>query len=238
MLPVTSPSLTPAEPLAEPTVEGHSKQATHPNSTLKTHQHYWLLWLMLVTSAFLSGCAQLGGVGKPQHYDPNLDRTELLSTINNWQIKGQIAFIQPSKREKASIFWQHDESSQSLNLTTYLGINVMSLESVNGIHQLTIDGKDYQTRNLDQLIWQLTGLTFPSDALTYWVKAVPYSESDEINLSAENQLPATITSYYNNQQWHVQYSRYQEFQGVQLPTSILIKQQGLTIKLAIRQWQI
>ena len=204
----------------------------------KTEQQHWLIWLMLILSTFLSGCAQLGSGGKPQHYDPHLDRTALLSTIDNWQIKGQIAFIQPSKREKASIFWQHDETRQSLNLTTYLGINVMSLESVNGVHQLTIDGKDYQTRNLDQLIWQLTGLTFPSDALTYWIKAIPYSESDEITLSAENQLPARITSYYNNQQWRVQFSRYQEFQGVQLPTSILIKQQGLTIKLAIRQWQI
>lgn len=194
-----------------------------------------LITCLLLT---LSGCAQLGDLSKGQSYDPNADRTELLSNINDWQIKGQIAFIQPSKREKATIFWEHGDDYQSLNLTTYLGINVMSLESVDGVHQLTIDGKDYQTRNLDQLIWQLTGLTFPSDALTYWIKALPYSHNDEISLSPESQLPSAITSYYNNQQWRVQYSRYQTFQGVQLPTSILIKQHGLTIKLAIRQWKI
>ncbi len=204
----------------------------------RTMNSQLLMGLIMCLTLMLGGCAQLGSFGKQQNYDPSSDRTELLSSINDWQIKGQIAFIQPSKREKASIFWQHGEDNQSLNLTTYLGINVMSLESINGSHQLTIDGKDYQTRNLDQLIWQLTGLTFPSDALTHWIKAVPYSDSDEISLSTESQLPATITSYYNNQQWRVQYSRYKEFQGVQLPTSILIKQQGLTIKLAIRQWQI
>ena len=207
----------------------------HKNTYLATRTCKHLLGLVLLL--FVSSCAQLPKLGTNQ-YDTSVERNELLSQIQHWQIKGQIAFIQQSKREKASIFWQKESEHQSLNLTTYLGINVLSLETENGIHQLTIDGKDYQTRNLDQLIWQLTGLTFPSDALSFWIKALPYHEDDLIELSADSQLPKTITSFYNNQRWQIQYRKYQSFQGVAMPTDILVKQQGLTIKLAIRQWTI
>ena len=195
---------------------------------------------LLLSLLFLSGCAQLSQVEqKPSgFYDLHQDRTTLLSNIQQWQIKGQIAFIQPDKRERASIFWQRQEDSQSVNLTTYLGINVLSLSTEQGQHELEVDGKTYHTQQLDRLIWQLTGLTFPSDALPYWIKAIPYSDQDSVELSEEDRLPSSITSHYNNQIWTIHYQAYKDFQGVQLPTAILVKQQGMTIKLAIRQWTI
>ncbi|WP_448213302.1 lipoprotein insertase outer membrane protein LolB [Colwellia sp. MEBiC06753] len=195
---------------------------------------------LLLISLLLTGCAQSPSSNQSALKNDlsGNTRIEQLQNIKHWQISGQIAFLQESKREKASIFWQKNSAEQRLNLTTYLGINVLSLTSDTHGHVLEVEGKKYRSDNLDELILQLTGLDFPSDALSYWLKALPYSNDDLVALNAESQLPDTITSFYQNKIWQIQYQRYKQVKNIALPSAILIKQQNLTIKLAINDWSI
>jgi len=165
------------------------------------------------------------------------ERAEQLANITQWQVTGKIAFIEKNKRESASLNWQVDEKhkNQQLNLTSYLGINVLQLKSTEGQHSLKFDGKTYQDDDLTTLIYSLTGLTLPTEALVYWIKGVAFQPSDHINYDQSN-LPIMLTSVYNNQQWQVTYGNYKQVNHYVLPTKLTIKKDNLLIKIAIKQW--
>ena len=142
---------------------------------------YYLFILFTLSTVILSGCAT-----KPSNDSSTLNiqqsakqRATQLSQIKQWHLRGKIAFIeqlkdQKSKRESATIAWRVNEVNitQELNLTSYLGINVLHLESERDLHLIKVNGKEYRTHNLPQLVHSLTGLTLPTNALTHWLKVV------------------------------------------------------------------
>ena len=87
-------------------------------------------------------------------------------------------------------------------------------------------------------MYSLTGLTLPTDALTFWLKGLPYQSTDQVTLSPKTQLPVSLTSLFDNIEWHIDYSKYQVFDGVQMATQFTIKKEGLLIKIAIKKWSL
>ena len=152
----------------------------------------------------------------------------------------KIAFIEKKSRSSATLSWQVDEnkSTQKLNLTTYLGINVLQLDSNANSHKIQVDGKTYQGHNLEVLIHSITGLTLPTQALTFWLKGIPYQEDDSIHYQKTTQLPLTLSSYYNNELWQVSYANYQQIDSYSLATKFSIKKDDLLIKIVVNDWSI
>jgi len=170
-------------------------------------------------------------------------RTNKLLQNNVWKLQGKIAFIEKTsnkkdKRESASITWHVNEEAQhqTLNLTSYLGINVLHLESNKKQHVIKVDGKEYRDTNLAYLIYSLTGLTLPTNALIYWLKGLPYKTSDRLKVNQNTQLPISISSYYNNALWQISYHNYRVFEGIEMATKFTIKKDGLLIKVAVKEW--
>lgn len=208
---------------------------------------YYLFFLLTLSSAILSGCAI-----KPSNDSSTLtvpqsavQRATQLTKINQWNIRGKIAFIEQlkdktSKRESASIAWQVNENNQSqeLDLTSYLGINVLHLASKDNNHLIKVNGKEYRANDLTRLVYSLTGLTLPTKALTFWLKGLPYQPSDEVEFSPSTQLPVSLTSLFDNVQWRIDYRKYKVFDGVQMATQFTIKKDGLLIKIAIKKWSL
>lgn len=194
----------------------------------------------LVVIALLSGCATI----KDDEYATEssqlskTQRIEQLSQLTNWQLKGKLAFIEADKRESATLFWRHNEKTQSqqLNLTTYLGINVLTLKSDCTQHSVEVDGELYQGDNLERLIYSLTKLTLPVGAMTHWLKGLAYLPNDEIIYDNISQLPKSLISSHSNQHWQINYSNYQLFDQYLLAKRITIKSRDLTIKIQINQW--
>ncbi|MDO6446448.1 lipoprotein insertase outer membrane protein LolB [Colwellia sp. 1_MG-2023] len=197
-----------------------------------------LLCLLLL----LHGCASNKIIERSSTslHDTKEARLEKLKHIQQWQIKGKIAFLQKNKRESASLFWQYhqDTGQQTLKLTTYLGINVLTLHTDNGQHRVEIDGENYQSDNLEQLIYSLTGLILPTNALNYWLKGQVYSAADTISYDKQSELPNKLTSYYQGNIWQISYKKYQQVNDVSLAHQLSIKQNDLTIKIMINQWKL
>jgi len=199
------------------------------------------LFLLLSCTFLLSGCSttstKLSPVltkQKPQH------RIAQLSQLQQWKVQGKIAFLERKQRNSATLSWKVDEKSktQQLNLTSYLGINVLQLDSNNNSHKIQVDGKTYQDRNLEALIYSLTGFTLPTKALSFWLKGIPYQDSDNVIYQENTRLPQSLTSYYNNQLWQINYSNYKQIDDYSLPTKLSIKKDDLTIKIAINEWAV
>jgi outer membrane lipoprotein LolB len=197
--------------------------------------------LSLLALMLINGCStQPRQAGKLETNQTIEQRNDKLSQLNDWQFKGKIAFIQSDKRQSASIIWQHQQSinKQTLDLTSYLGVNVLHLESNNNSHIIEVDGESYQGSNLEQLIYSLTGLTIPTDALSYWLKGLSYNINDTINYHFESKLPSIITSEYNNEHWQITYANYRQINDVQLATTFTFKRDDLLIKISINEWTL
>jgi len=200
----------------------------------------------LLCILFLTACSTLRVEEPITTNIPAQQRFQQLNNVSSWKLSGKIAFFQGEERERVNLYWSMDESvpSQQLNLSTYLGISVLQLNSEKNHHTLKIDGKKYHGENLDLLIEELTGLTLPTKALSYWLKGTPYdTEHDFITYDSRTALPKTLTSslanaYGQQQQWHINYSRYKMVNNIALATKFTIKTQNLTIKIAIDKWQV
>ncbi|WDE06892.1 outer membrane lipoprotein LolB [Thalassomonas viridans] len=204
-------------------------------------QHLLPVSLLLL---WLSGCA----VQQPAPSDISLtqeisERNQQVSALNKWKILGRIAFIQADKRESASLNWQYeqdpqDNTRQRLDLTAPLGINVLHLESDNNRHVLEVDGEEYHSDDLDALIYSLTGLTLPTQALTHWLKGLAYLPQDRLSYNEVTHLPSRLTSLYNNRLWSVEYQNYQLVDGHRLATRFSITQADLNIKILVKKWTL
>lgn len=197
------------------------------------------LFIISVLTIFLSNCSTLNQEPSPPPlYKNKQERIKALSLLSTWNIQGKIAFLQKKKRESANINWLYNTKTktQSLNLTTYLGINVLQLRTFDGLHTLEVNGETYQTQDIDTLITQLTHYNFPTQALSYWLKGLTYNDSDIIDYNTQSFLPEKLSSYLNNANWQVHYQKYGNFSGQVLPTQIVIRQASLTIKISIHHW--
>jgi len=200
--------------------------------------------IIFFSSVFLSSCSTTKQVSgqNPQIIQSIEQRSQQLLTLNKWQLKGKIAFLQAKERESASINWQVNNENQQLNLSTYLGISVLKLTSNNGLHTIDVDGKKHQSSDLETLIYSLTELTLPVQALSYWLKGLPYQSSEHIEYHAETQLPMRLNSQYDHRLWQIKYSQYKNIKykstNILLATKIIISQGDLTIKIAINNWTL
>lgn len=209
-----------------------------------TKNYTSLFHILVLISVMLTGCATnptlLPEVSS--HIISSAQRNQQLQAIKKWRLTGKIAFIQQSKdnnkRESASINWQvnDNQKTQELNLTSYLGINVLHLKSNKTQHLIKVDGKEYKGTNLANLIYSLTGLTLPTDALSFWLKGLPYNTDDQLHIDDTTQLPISLSSHYHNALWQIKYSNYQRFNHISMATKFTIKKDNLLIKVAVKNW--
>jgi outer membrane lipoprotein LolB len=190
---------------------------------------------------FLSGCTSLTNNHQKITEHQNItERTKRLESLSDWKIQGKLGMISPKERHSLTLNWlyQGERKHQTLNLTSLLGIQVFNLESVNGMHVINADGKRYQGPNLNTLLSSLTGFTLPTQAMSFWLKGLPYLNSDKITYYEETQLPNTLTSFHDGKRWVLKYRAYKQVGQYQLATKFTIKQENLTIKINVHQWDV
>jgi outer membrane lipoprotein LolB len=192
-----------------------------------------------------SGCSLLSSEATQQPTKKALNQTieqrnQSLLALKKWQITGKIAFIQSKKRQSASLYWQYnkEQQQQKLNLTTFLGINVFQLISEQGLHTVEVNGDTFKDTDLQHLIFSLTGMPLPADALVFWLKGLAYQPNDIIRYDQQSHLPEHITSQYNNETWQISYDHYQIINDYRLATKFTIKSDNLVIKIVIKKWQL
>jgi outer membrane lipoprotein LolB len=199
------------------------------------------LTFFIFSLIFLSGCSSLFNNHQQITEHQNItERTKRLEALSDWKIKGKLGMISPKERHSLTLNWlyQGKQKRQTLNLTAVLGVQIFNLESVNGMHVINVDGERYQNPDLNALLSSLTGFTLPTQAMSFWLKGLPYLNSDKITYNEETQLPNTLTSFHDGKKWTLKYGTYQQVGQYQLATKFTIKQEDLTIKINVHQWDV
>lgn len=189
----------------------------------------------------LTACSSINDipVGNNQANQDIEARNKQVSQLNSWTITGKMAFINSQERQSATLYWQKNatEKTESLNLSTLFGIKVLELSQLQDSFTLEVDGEHYNTENLDQLIYSLTGLNLPTRAMSYWLRGLAFLPSDKVLYNATTKLPESLISHYNNKIWQVKYSQYHHIGSFQLAKQLTIIQGDLRIKIVIHSWK-
>ena len=209
-----------------------------------------IIFMLFISIVLLNGCAlrkpqvpekmQNPTVKKTNSVTSQAKRIHDLQQLMQWSIKGKIAFISEDKRQSFSFRWTVNENnnSQHLDLTTYLGINILKLESQLGVHTVTVDGKKSQGTDLEKLIYSSTGLIIPTKAMHGWLKGIVQNPSDLIEYAPNSLLPSRLITHYAQSIWHIDYDNYLQVGDVQLAKKFTIKQNGLVMKILINRWRV
>lgn len=187
--------------------------------------------ILLIILLFLSGCAQK--ISPPNELYSQWQAQ--LAAERTFSVNGKIVFISTEKRQSASLNWRSSETETKLNLSSFIGTNILSMAQTEAGVSIEIDGETYQGDNAQQLIYRLTGFNLPFVNGDEWLKGLSKSENAQFD---DNARLLTTTLYDSYQSpWQLSYDNYQQQDGYWLPHSIRLSNDELTIKLRVNAWQ-
>lgn len=193
---------------------------------------------------------------------PSLESEAIIQLNNNlaqlqqWKLKGKIAWITNSERKSAYMNWQQNNKDMQFDLSNLVGINLASLSYNGELATLSSDGQVYEDSSPSALIYKTTGWNVPLETLSSWVKGAVSEQGRQANASSnsvrnDNQ---TVIRYENGlikqiksncevcDQWTINYTSYENVTlaniEYQLPKQISMYNPAYqaTIKIKISQW--
>lgn len=171
-----------------------------------------------------------------------------VADVNQWQMRGKIAFRQGKEGASVNLNWKNDSGDFDFRLTNFLGVTLVDLTVDNEQSVLEADGETYKDAEPEPLIYQVTGMIIPVDSLLSWVKGLPLA-GDKYTLTDKG-LVDTLESECNYcRNWQVSYDNYGSVETtnaeqVWLPHSITLTQRETEnspktqLKIKIYQWTL
>ena len=190
---------------------------------------------ILMICALLSSCATLpakkGALNTSMSWSA---RQQQLKTVKQWHLTGAIAIKTPGHGQSASLAWQQAKNNYKINVFGPLGAGRVTLSGMPNRVTLQANGKHYEAATPEALMQKVLGWHLPISNLIYWVRGLPAT-----NAAAKEHFDAYHhLSALQQQGWQVQYLRYTNVDGIDLPSSIMLKQGELTVKIIISNWDL
>lgn len=180
----------------------------------------------------LSGCSLL-----QPHSDkplPEFQQQAQLAQLQHWQIKGKLAIRQVNQQPVALDMHWHQQGDQFHITFTKLFKTVLEVKQDQfGAWLRDPDGKEHRAADAQLLIQNLTGWVLPLNHMQQWIKGVPLDASAQYNAIGD---VISIESQLHQQPWSIKISDHTQAQGLTLPSSLTLKNQGNFLKLKIYEW--
>jgi outer membrane lipoprotein LolB len=98
----------------------------------------------------------------------------------------------------------------------------------------TADGRVLSATDPEQLLAATMGIRIPVNGLIYWIRGLPDPhQQSELTGDKAGRL---IRLEQNG--WIIDYLRYEQIAGLELPTRIRARQNGLKVQLVINEWNL
>lgn len=201
--------------------------------------------LSLTALLVLTGCNSVLNapteVQKPTveipHNDPQWQQhLAQLAKIQGYKATGQFGYISPEERFSSHFNWQYNTPTQfGLELSSNLSTKSLKLErNKRGLTVSDSEGNSRSDRDIDALMQEIIGVSFPIDQFAYWVKGQPEKEDNYI-VNEKRQL-SQFSYPLNGMVWKASYVEYHEDRVPNLPKLIVLENGTQTLKIRIQQW--
>lgn len=184
---------------------------------------------MILSLSLLSACTTT-----PTNLVPI--QVEKVSQANAWEMQGKLAVRTPQDNFSTNLYWLHTQKKDELKLTTMLGTTLLTLTTEHGMTRLEVDGKTYEHHDAQQLLTNVTGWSIPVSALPLWITG-QVSPDDEVDSFDEKNRPVSLFTPLETPQWRVEFLKWQQQSGAQIPRLLQLKRTDLRLKIQVNQWQ-
>ena len=171
------------------------------------------------------------------HNDPQWQQhLAELAKIQGYKATGQFGYISPEERFSSHFKWQYDNPTHfGLELSSNLSTKSMKLQrNKRGLTVSDSEGNSRSDRDIDALMQEIIGVSFPIDQFAYWVKGQPEKEGNYI-VNEKRQL-SQFSYPLNGMVWKASYVEYHEDRVPNLPKLIVLENGTQTLKIRIQQW--
>lgn len=189
---------------------------------------YSLCGLLLL----LAGCARVPVTSEPLLADWE-QRRAALEALDHWDISGRIAIIGANENVNATLDWHQRGGQYDISLSGPFGQGRLQLH--NDGHEVTLtDGEHIMSAPDAETLLQELGLTLPLTGLQHWIRGLP---QPEIAAKMVRDPQARLLSL-RQAGWDISYLRYQQQQGLDLPTKIFLQGHDYKVRVLVHQWQL
>lgn len=171
------------------------------------------------------------------HNDPQWQQhLAQLAKIQSYKASGQFGYISPEERFSSHFNWQYDNPTQfGLELSSNLSTKSMKLQRTKrGLTVSDSEGNSRSDHDIDALMQEIIGVSFPIDQFAYWVKGQPEKEGNYV-VNEKRQL-SEFSYPLNGTVWKASYVEYHEDRVPNLPKLIVLENGTQTLKIRIEKW--
>lgn len=186
-----------------------------------------LNWLGLVgalaLASLLSACSL-----QPQVVAPTAD-AQAATDLWHWQVQGKLAVSRGQNSDSANLTWQQQGANYSIRVFGPLGQGAAQLEGEPFYVRLTSsNGEVFEAASPENLAFLNRDWQLPLSNLVYWVRGLP--APGQVTWLAENQI--------EQEGWQVQWRRLTQVDDYVLPSLLVVKKDGVSLRLALNKWNL
>ncbi|MSP86172.1 MAG: outer membrane lipoprotein LolB [Methylotenera sp.] len=163
-------------------------------------------------------------------YQQHLQR---IAAIQQFSIKGRIGVQADGKGFSGRLTWQHDNVSDDIALYSPLGGQIASIKRT--VEKVTLEdakGNSISAADAEMLTQTALGWRLPLTGLADWSLGRPARNTAQASVwDAQGHLISL-----KQDGWDIEYQNYSAQNGYFLPNKILLKSEGVTLKLLVEQW--
>lgn len=156
-----------------------------------------------------------------------------VETLQNWNLSARLGYRAGNDGGSASVDWRQRHPDGEMRFSGPIGIG--SARLFWSPQSITLDtGKEqFEAASSAELAWRLTGLWLPVEALQFWVRGLPWPNSQwQEQRNEQGQL-----EQLEQLGWQLNFSDYQQIDKLSLPKKIHASQQDQRFTLVIRKWE-
>ena len=196
----------------------------------------WFRAVALLGCVFLSGCET---TPEAMSLDDGRKAWQLhqdsLASLVNWSAVGRIALTSSEDSWNIGLRWTQAQDSFELKMSGPLGQGVANLRGdANGVEMRTSQQDVFRAPDARTLLREHVGWDLPIEALRSWVlgKVQPGVDFSDVTIDLHGRI-----RQMRQAGWAIEYQRYGDYDGYQLPEKLLLQNDFLEARLILRKWQ-
>ena len=162
-------------------------------------------------------------------------RHKQLQQMNHWELVGRLGLQVPDQSGSMSVEWLQNQQNFTVYLDGPLGQSLARIERSDQGIVVEADGKRYEGRTPEALLFNITGWQLPVSYLRFWVQGMPVPDIQAGAMQLDNQGQLL---HLQQAGWMIEYLEYRNQSPVSLPGRIRVVRDNIQMTLVARRWQV
>ena len=207
------------------------------------HQNYlrcntvpYAIYALCIITVLMGGCVNQPHRQQSDRMDLWESHRKSVSALDEWELAGRIAVRFEGESWSASLFWKQTGDEFEIRIIAPLaqGTALLTGDS-NRVNLKTSDNLEYSDNDVLQVMQQNLGWDIPVDSLKYWIRGITGPEGSPTITEIDEYGRLSII---NEDDWTVNFQRYDHTMETVLPSRIELSRPGTQIRVIINRWNV